>query len=137
MTVIGFSPSCLFSWTKNWEPNNRLLTTYLSPTELVLLYVCHLWLLVMTRLSGCPLGSSLSLLLSLSWRALRLLSRAASSSSSSFFANLTETKEERERVRRQRHIFFFFSNLQLSNFNLLLSFLHLASQLETSEGTIL
>lgn len=65
--------------------------------------VCHLWLLVVTRLSICPLGSSLSLVISLSWRALRLLSRAASSSSSSFFANLRETKEKkRERVRKQK-----------------------------------
>lgn len=55
--------------------------------------MCHLWLLVVTRLSVWLLGSSLSLLINLSWRALRLLSRAASSSSSSFLANLRQAKK--------------------------------------------
>lgn len=51
----------------------------------------------MTTASGCPLDSSLSRARSRSWRALRLLSRAASSSSSSFLANLRQIKQEWER----------------------------------------
>lgn len=72
------------------------LESHTKPVLYIFLHVCYLWLLVMTRLSVCPLGSSLSLLISLSWRALRLLSRAASSSSSSFLANLWETQKERK-----------------------------------------
>lgn len=73
---------------KKRELSAGLLTTCSSQREFVWLKVCHLWLLVTTRLSGCPLGSSPSLVFSLSWRALRLLSRAASSSSSSILAIL-------------------------------------------------
>lgn len=69
----------------------------------------------MTRLSGCPLGSSDSRPFILSWRALRLLSRAASSSSSSFFANLRETKEEREEQWGHKERLSFLFQLQLFN----------------------
>lgn len=67
----------------------------------MLVCVCHLWLLVVTTLSVCPLGSSLSLLISLSCRALRLLSRAASSSSSSFLASLEEKTKKVQLEHRE------------------------------------
>lgn len=78
-------------------------------------WMSHLWLLVVSRQSVGPLGSSLSLLISLSWRALRLLSRAASSSSSSFLANLRETKEERWKGWGNRKSHFFLSSFQPSS----------------------
>lgn len=93
---------------KKREPISRLLD-YVR--EFVLLY---LWLLVITRLSDWPLGSSLSLLFILSWRALRLLSRAASSSSSSFLAILREDKR-RKREWEDKGTHYLFSTFNPSS----------------------
>jgi len=96
-------PFLVTSWASSSgaKQSAAVLPLYIFVTDInraaVCVCVCHLWLLVMTMLSGCPLGSSLSLPFILSWRARRLLSRAASSSSSSFLASLWETERERER----------------------------------------
>ena len=111
----------LLSWTKKlWAEQSAAGDVFVTERRRVALAcMCHLWLLVRTRLSGCPLGSSLSLLISLSWRALRLLSRAASSSSSSVPAILRETGEAKKGAGNKgtfslsfSFFFFLFSNSQ-------------------------
>lgn len=90
-TPASLSPMLLF-WIEVLPFHQFLLTfariSFHRQDTSYILCVTHLWLLAVSALSVCPLGSSISLFISLSWRALRLLSRAASSSSSSFLASL-------------------------------------------------